>query len=65
MPLITAAVPVTAATPYSRILVLGHFDYRNPVDQSLDILCAVLAIAVIRRVTSGQPAGPLPYFNMT
>ncbi|MFF7814520.1 hypothetical protein ACF1E9_06630 [Streptomyces roseolus] len=26
---------------------------------------AVLALAVIRRVTSGQPAGPLPYFNMT
>ncbi|MFD3531161.1 DUF4328 domain-containing protein [Streptomyces sp. NPDC058664] len=46
-------------------LVLDHFDYRNPVDQSLNMLAAILAIAVIRRVTAAQPAGPLPYFNMT
>ncbi|MFB7833740.1 DUF4328 domain-containing protein [Streptomyces sp. NPDC056056] len=46
-------------------LVLDRFDYRNPVDQSIGILCAILAIAVVRRVTAAQPAGPLPYFNMT
>jgi hypothetical protein len=47
------------------LLVLDQTDYRNPVDESLNILCAILAIAVIRRVTAAQPAGPLPYFNMT
>ncbi|MEV7560897.1 DUF4328 domain-containing protein [Streptomyces sp. NPDC089795] len=46
-------------------LVLGHFDYRNPVDQCLNILSAILAIVVVRRITAAQPAGPLPYFNMT
>ncbi|MFF3837429.1 DUF4328 domain-containing protein [Streptomyces sp. NPDC001930] len=46
-------------------LVLDQFDYRNPVDQSLNILSAILAIAVIRRLTAAQPAGPLPYFTMT
>ncbi|MFE1349542.1 DUF4328 domain-containing protein [Streptomyces sp. NPDC058757] len=54
--------PLTVAFHY---LVLDHFDYYNPVDQSVSVLCAVLALAVIRRVTAGQPAGPLPYFNMT
>ncbi|MFF3211908.1 DUF4328 domain-containing protein [Streptomyces sp. NPDC002886] len=46
-------------------LVLHHTDYRNPVDEGLNILCSVLAIAVIRRVSAAQPAGPLPYLNMT
>ncbi|WP_167368142.1 hypothetical protein [Streptomyces agglomeratus] len=45
-------------------MVLDQTNYRNPVDESLNILCAILAIAVIRRVTA-QPAGPLPYLNMT
>ncbi|MFJ7267576.1 DUF4328 domain-containing protein [Streptomyces sp. NPDC099050] len=47
------------------LLVLDHTDYRNPVDEGLNILCAILAIAVIRRVSAAQPAGPLPYLNMT
>ncbi|WP_306328393.1 DUF4328 domain-containing protein [Streptomyces venezuelae] len=54
--------PLSVAFHY---LVLGHWDYHNPVDESIDVLCAVLAIALVRRVTAGQPAGPLPYFNMT
>ncbi|MFI8825186.1 DUF4328 domain-containing protein [Streptomyces sp. NPDC053431] len=45
--------------------VLHQTDYRNPVDQSLSVVTAILAVAVVRRVTAGQPAGPLPYFNMT
>ncbi|WP_407837314.1 DUF4328 domain-containing protein [Streptomyces sp. DSM 116496] len=47
------------------LLVLHQTDYRNPVDEGLNILCALLALAVIRRVTAAQPAGPLPYLNMT
>ncbi|MFI8257530.1 DUF4328 domain-containing protein [Streptomyces filamentosus] len=46
-------------------LVLDVFGYRNPVDQGISILCAVLALAVVRRVTANQPAGPLAYFDMT
>ncbi|MFC9390673.1 DUF4328 domain-containing protein [Streptomyces venezuelae] len=47
------------------LLVLGRWDYHSPVDEGIAVLCAVLAIALVRRVTAGQPAGPLPYFNMT
>ncbi|MFE2263143.1 DUF4328 domain-containing protein [Streptomyces griseosporeus] len=47
------------------LLVLHQTDYHNPVDHGIGVVSSVLAIAVIRRVTAGQPAGPLPYFNMT
>ncbi|MFE0703775.1 DUF4328 domain-containing protein [Streptomyces sp. NPDC058872] len=54
--------PVSAAV---HVLVLHHAEYDNPVDRGIGALCSILAIAVIRRITSGQPAGPLPYLNMT
>ncbi|MFI8291592.1 DUF4328 domain-containing protein [Streptomyces sp. NPDC085614] len=54
--------PVSVAV---HLLVLHQTDYHTPVDHGLGILSSILAIAVIRRVTAGQPAGPLPYFNMT
>ncbi|AWT41080.1 MULTISPECIES: DUF4328 domain-containing protein [Streptomyces] len=47
------------------LLLLHQTDYHNPVDHGIGVVSSVLAIAVIRRVTAGQPAGPLPYFNMT
>ncbi|MER7535836.1 DUF4328 domain-containing protein [Streptomyces sp. NPDC097704] len=47
------------------LLVLHQTEYHNPVDHGIGILDSILAIAVIRRITAGQPAGPLPYFNMT
>ncbi|MFE2095204.1 DUF4328 domain-containing protein [Streptomyces sp. NPDC059460] len=47
------------------LLILHQTDYHNPVDQVISVLDSILAIAVIRRVTADQPAGPLPYFNMT
>ncbi|MEU8618416.1 DUF4328 domain-containing protein [Streptomyces sp. NPDC048623] len=54
--------PVSVAV---HLLVLHQTDYENPVDKAVAVLDTILAIAVIRRVTAGQPAGPLPYFNMT
>ncbi|MFF9624920.1 DUF4328 domain-containing protein [Streptomyces griseosporeus] len=47
------------------LLILHQTDYHNPVDHGIGVVSSALAIAVIRRVTAGQPAGPLPYFNMT
>ncbi|MFJ7780779.1 DUF4328 domain-containing protein [Streptomyces yangpuensis] len=46
-------------------LVLHHTDFHTPMDHGTGLLCSILAIAVVRRVTADQPAGPLPYFNMT
>ncbi|MGW6392935.1 DUF4328 domain-containing protein [Streptomyces sp. NPDC055103] len=46
-------------------LVLDHIDFHTPMNHVFALVDSVLAIAVIRRVTAGQPAGPLPYLNMT
>ncbi|MFB7512238.1 DUF4328 domain-containing protein [Streptomyces sp. NPDC056144] len=54
--------PVSVLVHY---LVLRHYDYGSPMDLVLSVVDVVLAIAVVRRVTADQPAGPLPYFNMT
>ncbi|MFF0428792.1 DUF4328 domain-containing protein [Streptomyces sp. NPDC004520] len=54
--------PVSVAV---HLLVLHQIQYDDPVDHALALLDSILVIAVIRRVTAGQPAGPLPYFNMT
>ncbi|MFI9004711.1 DUF4328 domain-containing protein [Streptomyces sp. NPDC053541] len=54
--------PVSVAV---HLLILHQTDYHTPVDHALAILDSILAIAVIRRVTAGQAAGPLPYVTMT
>ncbi|MFH8473594.1 DUF4328 domain-containing protein [Streptomyces sp. NPDC018000] len=54
--------PISVAV---HLLILHQTNYHNPVDHSISVLTSILAIAIIRRVTADQPAGPLPYLNMT
>ncbi|MGW5422711.1 DUF4328 domain-containing protein [Streptomyces sp. NPDC003943] len=54
--------PVSVAV---HLLILHQTDYHTVVDHGLALLDSILAVLVIRRVTADQPAGPLPYLNMT